>query len=146
MMTVREDEEAAEAIGVNTFRLKLAAFVLSAFLAGLTGSVFAYFHVSYYLQFAFSPVWTFDAVLVTFIGGIGTIAGPLVGSVFFVLVRDILATNITNFHLIIFGVLFVLVVLLLPGGLVELWHNLVKRRKAMQMARATKAPVEAKGG
>ena len=123
MMSVREDEDAAQAVGINAFRHKMAAFVMSAFLAGITGSTFAYFHVSYYYQFTFIPVWTFDAVLVTFIGGVGTVVGPILGAIFFVVVRDVLATNATNFHQIIFGVLFILVVLILPGGLMELWDR-----------------------
>lgn len=124
MMSVREDEDAAQAIGVNAFRHKMSAFVISAFLAGITGSTFAYFHVSYYYQFTFVPIWTFDAVLVTFVGGLGTVVGPLLGAIFFVIIRDVLATNLTNFHQLIFGVLFILVVLLLPGGLMELWDRL----------------------
>jgi branched-chain amino acid transport system permease protein len=123
MLAVREDEEAARSIGIDPFRYKLAAFVISAFFAGLTGSAFAYFHVSYYFQFAFVPLWTFDAVLVTFVGGIGTVFGPILGAIFFVLVRDVLATNLTNSHQIIFGVLFIVVVLVFPGGLIELWQR-----------------------
>jgi len=146
MMTVREDEEAAQSIGVNAFRHKLTAFVMSAFLGGVTGSAFAYFHVSYYYQFAFSTLWTFDAVLVVFIGGIGTVTGPLVGALFFVLVRDVLATNITNFHLIIFGILFILVVLLLPGGLLELWDRAMRLVRTPQRSEALEAAVEMKGG
>lgn len=119
MMAVREDEEAARSIGINTFFHSLAAFVLSAFFAGLVGGTFAFFHVGYYPNFAFVPVWTFDALIVTFIGGIGTLAGPLVGAGFFVLVRDVLASNLVNFHLIIFGALFIFIVLVLPGGFIE---------------------------
>jgi branched-chain amino acid transport system permease protein len=124
MMSVREDEAAAQAIGVNAFRHKLMSLVMSAFLAGITGSTFAYFHVSYYYQFTFTPLWTFDAVLVTFVGGLGTVVGPILGAIFFVVIRDVLATNLTNFHQVIFGVLFILVVLVLPGGLMELWDRL----------------------
>lgn len=120
MTAIREDEEAARSIGVNVFGHTLFAFVLSSFLAGLVGGTFAYFHVSYYHSLTFTPTWTFDAVLVTFIGGIGTLTGPLVGAAFFVLVRDELASNLVNVHLIIFGVIFILVVLILPGGLVDL--------------------------
>ncbi len=130
MMAVREDEEAARAIGVNVFRYKLAAFMISACLAGLIGSSFAFFHVSYYPSLPFVAEWTFDAIIVTFIGGIGTVAGPLIGAVFFVLVRDVLATNFAHIHLIVFGVLFVLVVLLLPGGIMEAWEKLLERRNA----------------
>ncbi|MDX1412589.1 MAG: branched-chain amino acid ABC transporter permease [Candidatus Promineifilaceae bacterium] len=123
MMAVREDEDAARSIGVNIFRYKLAAFMISASLAGLIGSSFAFFHVSYYPSLPFVAEWTFDAIIVTFIGGIGTVAGPLIGAVFFVLVRDVLATNFVHIHLIVFGAIFILVVLLLPGGMMEAWDR-----------------------
>jgi branched-chain amino acid transport system permease protein len=123
MMAIREDEEAARSIGINVFLHSMLAFVLSAFFAGLTGGAFAYFHVSYYPSFVFTPIWTFDAVLVTFIGGIGTLAGPLVGSVFFVFIRDILAKNLLHVHLIIFGIIFIFVVLALPNGIIDLWSR-----------------------
>lgn len=146
MMAVREDEAAALSIGVSAFRHKLIAFVLSALFAGLTGSAFAYFHVSYYYQLPFTAVWTFDAVLVTFIGGIGTVAGPLLGAVFFVLVRDVLATNLTNFHLIIFGSLFILVVLILPGGLLELWDRVTGLKRPLRPRQVVEPAAEMKGG
>lgn len=120
MNAIREDEEAARSIGINVFLHSLFAFVLSAFLAGLTGGTFAYFHLSYYHNLAFRPSWTFDALLVTFVGGIGTLTGPLLGAGFFVLVRDELASNLVNLHLIMFGIIFILVVLILPGGLIDL--------------------------
>jgi branched-chain amino acid transport system permease protein len=119
MLATREDEDAARSIGVNVFYHKLAAFVMSSGLAGLAGGSFAYFHVSYYPSLPFSPEWTFDALIVTFIGGIGTLGGPLLGALFFVLVRDVLAANLVDLHLLIFGVLFILVVLVFPGGLLE---------------------------
>lgn len=125
MMAVREDEAAAASVGVNAFRHKLLALTLSAFFAGLAGSTFAYYHVSYYNALPFSPTWTFDALLITFVGGIGTLIGPIVGAVFFVLLRDVLAKTWVNIHLILFGSLFILVVLLLPGGLVEAWERIV---------------------
>jgi branched-chain amino acid transport system permease protein len=120
---VREDEAAAEASGVGALRHKLLALAVSSALAGLAGGAFAYYHVSYYPQHAFSPVWTFDAVLMSFIGGVGTIHGPVLGAVFYVIVKEILAVQWVEFHLIIFGILFILVVLFFPGGLVEAWHR-----------------------
>lgn len=127
MMVIREDEEAARSIGVNVLFHSMLAFVLSAFFAGLAGGTFAYFHLSYYPSFTFTPVWTFDALLVTFIGGIGTLGGPLVGTVFFVLVRDVLASNLVNFHLIIFGIVFIFVVLVMPGGFVDIFSKIIRR-------------------
>lgn len=136
MLAVREDEEAARSVGVNVFVHSLAAFVLSAFFAGLVGSTFAYYHLGYYPSLTFGPVYTFDALLVTFIGGIGTLSGPLIGALFFVLVRDVLASNLVNFHLIIFGVIFIFVVLVLPGGIIQITEKLRwpwDRRKATRI-------------
>lgn len=123
MQTVREDELAAESIGVNSVLHKLSAFVISAFWAGLAGSAFAFYHPSFYYSLAFEPSWTFDALLTTFIGGIGTLGGPVLGTLFFVFVRDVLAATWVDFHLILFGLLFILVVLLMPGGFVEFWQT-----------------------
>lgn len=120
ILAVREDEQAAEATGVDALRHKLAAFAISALFAGLAGATFAFYHVSYYPELAFSPHWTFDAVLITFIGGLGTLSGPIIGAVFYVLVREQLAVLLVNVHQVIFGVLFIVVVLALPGGLVDL--------------------------
>jgi branched-chain amino acid transport system permease protein len=119
LQAIREDEEAAEATGVGVLRLKLLALVLSTGLAGLAGGAFAYYHISYYPAHPFGPHWTFDAVLVTFIGGVGTLHGPILGAVFYVLLKEYLAIRWVDFHLLIFGALFVAIVLLLPGGLVE---------------------------
>jgi branched-chain amino acid transport system permease protein len=143
MLSTREDEDAARSIGINIFYHKLAAFVISAGIAGLAGGSFAFFHVSYYPSFPFSAEWTFDALIVTFIGGIGTLAGPLIGAVFFVLIRDVLAANLVDIHLLIFGALFILVVLLFPGGLLEGWDQLWGRSRSLvrswQKARAETA-------
>jgi branched-chain amino acid transport system permease protein len=123
IQAVREDEAAAEASGVGAFRHKLLALALSTALVGLAGGAFAYYHVSYYPQHVFSPVWTFDAVLISFIGGVGTIHGPVLGALFYVILKEVLAVQLVELHLLIFGVLFILVVLFLPGGLVEAWSR-----------------------
>lgn len=119
LLALREDEDAAEATGVNTLKHKLAALAISTAFAGLAGGVFAFYHVSYYHQLPFSPTWTFDALLIAFVGGVGTIIGPIVGAVFYILMREILAQSLVELHLLIFGILFILVVIVLPGGLVE---------------------------
>jgi branched-chain amino acid transport system permease protein len=119
MVAVREDEEAAKASGVNTFRQKMMALAISSFFAGLAGGAFAFYQVSYYHDLPFSPAWTFDALLITFVGGVGTMVGPIVGAFFYAIFREFFARTFPELHVLIFGILFVLVVLLLPGGLVE---------------------------
>jgi len=121
MQAIREDEEAAEAAGVGALGHKLLALAISTALAALAGGAFAYYHVSYYPQHVFSPAWTFDAVLIAFIGGVGTVHGPVLGALFYVIVKEVLALRLVESHLLIFGAAFILVVLFLPGGLVSAW-------------------------
>ncbi|MRS03006.1 hypothetical protein EG832_07255 [bacterium] len=84
----------------------------------------------------FGSEWTFDPMMMAYIGGTGTIIGPIIGAVFFVLLKQLLVWNVGEYHLIIFGTLFILIVLFLPGGLVEIWQKFrtfltkkTKRRK-----------------
>jgi len=119
MQAIRDDEEAAEASGVGAVGLKLTALALSTGLAGLAGGLFAYYHISYYPAHPFSPNWTFDAVLMTFIGGVGTVQGPVLGAVLYVVLKEYLALRWVDLHLLVFGALFIAIVLVLPGGLVQ---------------------------
>jgi branched-chain amino acid transport system permease protein len=126
---VREDEDAARATGVWVMAHKLLALAISSFFAGLAGGVFAFQQVSYYPAAPFGPAWTFDALLITYIGGLGTIVGPLIGALFFIIVQEQLALNLAAGHQIIFGVLFIIVVLVFPGGLVEGWRWLQRKSR-----------------
>jgi len=126
MMAVREEEDAAESLGVSALKHKLIALGVSAFFTGLTGGAFAYYHVGYYYQYPFSPAWSLDMLTMVYIGGQGTLVGPIIGAVFFVALRHYLVLNVGEYHLIIFGALFILVVLFLPGGIVSLWDKLKK--------------------
>ncbi len=123
MMAVREGEDAAESLGINSLKHKLIAFSISALFAGLAGGAFAFYHVSYYLYMPFGPEWTFDPMMMAYIGGQGTIIGPIIGVLFFVGLKQLLVWNVGEYHLIIFGTLFILIVLFLPGGLLEVWHK-----------------------
>jgi branched-chain amino acid transport system permease protein len=124
MMAVREEEDAAESLGVSALKHKLLALALSAFFTGLGGGAFAYYHVSYYFQFPFSPVWSLDMLTMVYIGGTGTVLGPIIGAVFFVGMKEFLVRNVGEYHLIIFGGLFILVVLFLPGGIISAWKKI----------------------
>jgi branched-chain amino acid transport system permease protein len=119
MVAVREDEDTARASGVNTFRQKIIALAISTFFAGLTGGTFAFYHVSYYHDLPFNPTWTFDALLITFVGGVGTVVGPIVGAFFYAIFKELFVRTFPALHVFIFGILFIFVVLVLPGGLVE---------------------------
>jgi branched-chain amino acid transport system permease protein len=130
ILGVREDQDAAQSIGVHVLRHKLLALAVSALFMGLAGGVFAFQQIAYYPEAPFFPTWTFDAVMIAYIGGVGTIAGPVVGGAFYILIRERLAANLTDAHQVIFGVLFILIVLLFPGGLLDIFRrvrNLIGR-------------------
>ncbi len=127
IMAVREEEDAAEAMGVSALKHKLIALSASAFFGGLTGGTFAFWHVGYYPQYPFGPEFTFDSMMMAYIGGVGTIVGPIIGAIFFVILRELLTLYLPEGHLIVFGTLFILVVLFLPGGFVAVWNKLQKR-------------------
>jgi branched-chain amino acid transport system permease protein len=119
MLTVREDESAAASSGINVFKHKVVALVISSLFAGLAGGLYAYYYASFYYYAPFDLDWAFNPVLVVFIGGVGTIIGPIIGSVIFVVLQKIFSVTLGQVHVIIFGTLFVITVLLLPGGLYE---------------------------
>lgn len=129
LFAIREDEEAAQATGVNPVLHKLAASGISSFFAGIAGALFAFYQVSYYPSAAFGPQWTFDALLIAFVGGLGTLLGPVLGALFFVLLREQIAVALGDWSVILFGVLFIIVVLGLPGGLMDLGARIQKRMR-----------------
>jgi branched-chain amino acid transport system permease protein len=121
LMAIKEGEHTAEASGVNTFKYKLFSLGLSSFWAGLAGGLFAFFHVSYYPSHPFSVHWTFDSLFIAYIGGIGTVLGPIIGTIFYVVLRELFPLFLPpEIHTIVFGILFIAVILLMPNGLVEL--------------------------
>jgi branched-chain amino acid transport system permease protein len=119
MVAIRDDEHAAQVTGVKVFKYKVLALMISAVLAGIAGGLYAYVRLSFWqISTVFSPSWTFDALLSVVVGGAGTLFGPVVGSIFLVVLSEIFANTMGQAHLIIFGFLFILVVLFLPQGLV----------------------------
>jgi len=123
MVAIRENEKAASAIGIKTLKYKTLSLLISTFLAGLAGGVYAYQHVSYYLDAPFDLTWSFAPALTTFIGGLGTIIGPILGSVCFLVLGEIFAVTLGEVHVLIFGFCFILIVIFLPGGLLSLSHQ-----------------------
>lgn len=138
LVTIREDEEVAQTLGINVTRLKLVAFLLSAFLAGMVGGIFSYYRT--YVQ----PNTMFDAnlsvlvVLMALFGGRQSWIGPIVGALVISVVSEFLTLQLGNEAArILFGVLMVIVILYLPDGLLAYVRP---RRKAVAVPREGAAP------
>jgi branched-chain amino acid transport system permease protein len=120
IVAIRDNEKAAAAIGIKTLKYKTLALLMSTFLAGSAGGIYAFQHVSYYYDAPFDLTWSFTPTLTAFIGGISTIAGPILGSICFLALSEIFAVTLGEVHVLIFGFCFILIVLFLPGGLLSI--------------------------
>jgi branched-chain amino acid transport system permease protein len=134
MRAIRDDEEAADTSGVNLFKYKFIALVFSSFFSGLAGGIFAYYETSIVPNSLFGPQWTFEPLVAASVGGAGTLLGPLIGSVFLIILMEIFALALGKGYLIIFGTLFIVVVLFFPSGLVEI----SRRMRRLFAARSVK--------
>jgi branched-chain amino acid transport system permease protein len=117
LMTIREDEQGAETLGVNTTREKITAFILSAFLVGLAGSI--HFTYQNYIDppFAFNINLTLTAIVMSLFGGVGTVFGPLIGAILFTFIHEILWAEFTQLYMAIFGAILMGLILFFPQGL-----------------------------
>jgi branched-chain amino acid transport system permease protein len=109
--------------GVDIFKCKVTAFAISASLAGLAGGIYAYFRLSLLPLSAFTPLWTFTPLMAASIGGAGTFMGPIIGCLFLVILQEVFALTLGEAYLIVFGILFILVVLFFPYGLIGIFDR-----------------------
>jgi branched-chain amino acid transport system permease protein len=125
LMAIREAELAAEVSGVNTFYCKLIAFGISAFTAAMIGGIYAYWMTFLYPGDAFNVLLTVRMIIMAFLGGAGTLLGPVIGATFLATIEEILWAEFKYTYLIIVGFIVVFVVLVLPRGFVGLFRQRV---------------------
>jgi branched-chain amino acid transport system permease protein len=124
LVSLGDDQDAAQVSGINLFKYKIIALVISSMLAGLAGGVYCYFRVNINPGYLFVPLWSFEPIVATAIGGMGTLVGPIIGSFILVILSDIFALVLGEAHLIIFGILFILVVLYYPYGIIGSFYKI----------------------
>jgi branched-chain amino acid transport system permease protein len=117
LIAIREDEQAAETLGIHTTRDKIIAFVLSGFLVGLAGAI--HFTYQNYIDppFAFSIHLTLTPIVMTLFGGVGTVFGPVIGATLFTFIHEILWAELTLLYMAIFGAILMMLILFFPQGL-----------------------------
>jgi branched-chain amino acid transport system permease protein len=131
LVAIREDEDAAEALGVDTFRYKMLAYALSAALTALGGTFYAYYQ--FYLQpnTVLNIHHSVDIMIRPIVGGSGTISGPILGSLLLELLgefsRSTFASGAAGLSIVIYGLLLIVVVLFLPRGVYPTLARLVRR-------------------
>ncbi|MEM7056044.1 MAG: branched-chain amino acid ABC transporter permease [Pseudomonadota bacterium] len=135
LLSVRENEDAAEALGVNAFQVKMQAICLSGAIAASAGVYYVQKFLFVDPGIAYGPGKSVEALVAPIIGGLGTVAGPVVGAFFLHGVgegaKGVIAaagTSAPGLDLILYGVMLVLVLAFLPRGIVGLFTNLLGRR------------------
>jgi branched-chain amino acid transport system permease protein len=120
LLAIRDDEDRALGLGVKTGPSKLAAFVISALIVGMVGAIWAYFVESIYPFSAFDATFDVAIALMAFLGGLGTIAGPILGALLLEPTQQYFTLQYgqSGYYLVIYGALFLVVILLLPQGVV----------------------------
>jgi branched-chain amino acid transport system permease protein len=128
LAAIRADEDVAQALGVNATGLKLLAFVLSAFLTGMVGGIFAYYQSFLDPTFVFATAISINIALMALFGGRGSWLGPLLGAAVLTLVNELLVVSVgAQPARIAFGLLLMLVILFMPEGLMALVPAVVRR-------------------
>ncbi len=117
LKAIREDELAAESLGVNTVLFKSVSFTLMAFVTGLCGSVYAFWVTYIDPTSVFDPILSVKIFVALLLGGVGTTTGPVIGAFLLETVSEVVWSQFLEFHGVILGLLIVLIALLLPKGI-----------------------------
>ena len=135
LMAGGEDKEAAEALGVNVFRCKMIAMMMSTFLTALGGTFYAQLVRYIYPRGVMNLEFAFEIAFIAIVGGRGTIAGPILGSFLLVpvaeLTRIYLGGSYLGIHLAMYGLVLMLVMIFEPRGITEpltkVYNNILDR-------------------
>jgi branched-chain amino acid transport system permease protein len=139
-LAIREDQDCAESLGINTTKYKLYSLLISAFFTGVAGS----FYMNYMgfidpgIVFSIADI-SIMMILVTMLGGAATMAGPAVGAVLYILMSEAFRVYLKSGHLLFFGVLIIVIIIYFPQGIVGTLHERFQARRR-RIAGSSAAP------
>jgi len=136
LVAIRDDEGKAEMVGVNTTLYKILAFGISAYFVALGGGVWSYFTTHISPVFAFDIIVGVDMILMTMLGGLGTLWGPVLGAFILVPGSDFILFTFgsTTIYLTIIGVLMMVVIVFMPKGILPTISDWIENRRAPRAA------------
>ena len=132
LLAIRDDEDRAVGLGVNAGLFKLIAFVIPAFFIGMAGALNGYFIGQIYPQTVFNPLDDLAMVLMAFTGGLGTVFGPALGALILESAHQyfVIEYGASGYYLILYGALFLAIILLLPQGIIPSVREYLQKRGA----------------
>lgn len=148
LLAIRDDEDRALGLGVKVTSVKIVGFVLSAFVVGMCGALYAMEQGQIYPQFVFTPVFDVSIALMAFLGGFGTLFGPLLGALILESSQQYLTVSFSNgsLYLLLFGALFLIVILFMPQGIVVFVRDRVSKRAERERLAVASSEVALSGG
>ena len=126
LQSIRENEPRTRAIGYRVERYKIVAVMLSGVFAGLAGTLYAVQNKFAAPDFVFFVI-SGEVVIFNVMGGVGTLVGPIAGAAFFLLLREGLSRFFTEYYLIPVGIIFILMIIFLPQGLLGFARRALNR-------------------
>ncbi len=149
--SIKDDQGAAEAIGVKTTQTKIIIATISAFLTAFAGGFYVVFMRYIEPAIAFDFGISIDMICYTVMGGVGTVFGPLLGAALLVplkeIVRSTLGSSWQGLHIIIYGVITIVVLILLPDGIIGGIKQLYKKvKKSLGQKKQASLKTESEGG
>jgi branched-chain amino acid transport system permease protein len=131
IVAIREDEEAAQALGVNTFKYNMIAIAISAFMTSLAGAFYANYIFYLHPNSLFGMSMSIELILRPIVGGLGTLFGPIIGSIILTPLSEISRAyfakgGLEGLHLVLYGILTILVVLFMPKGIIVYVRRLLR--------------------
>ena len=136
LLAIRDDDKAAELVGIDVSQYKLKAFMISAAYCAIAGTLYA--HVIRYISpDSFRADESQLILCCVIIGGIGTFKGPVIGAILLTVLPEIFR-SLQDFRMVIYGVVLMIVIIFFPGGVAKYWDLLISKIKKLIMGPKTK--------
>lgn len=117
LLAIREDEDAAESIGIGATRAKVTALALSAFFTGVAGGFYGLYFRYVDPDAVFPIALSIEMVFIAVVGGLRTVAGPVIGAIFLAVFAEIFRAHFASGHLVFYGLMMMLVIRFMPEGI-----------------------------
>jgi branched-chain amino acid transport system permease protein len=130
LVAIRENEDAAEAVGIDTVRAKVLTLALSAFLAGAGGGFYAFYFRYVDPDAVLAISLSIEMVFIAVVGGLASVGGPLIGAIFLTAVGETMRDHFQVGHLIFYGLFMMVVIRFMPEGIWGRVYRLVARRRS----------------
>lgn len=130
-VAIRENEDAAKALGINAFKYKMIALIASAMLSAVAGTFYSQYYLYIDPTIAFGNTVSVSAITPCIIGGVGTVFGPIIGAAIIEPVSEITNAMLSGYvgmNMVVYGLILVTVIMVMPSGVIGLFHKLKEKR------------------